>query len=360
MVRGNSIFENEDNIISEIKTALDNSTALSAEPSHLSLISAYERLLKTTKHLVKLNDRSAQRQTELTLETEEKNRQLESLSKQLAKYLSPQVYETIFSGSQTVSLQSSRKKLTVFFSDLIGFTSITDNVESEDLTAALNYYLNEMSAIALHYGATIDKYIGDAIMIFFGDPETRGPKEDATRCVSMAMAMQKRLNELSEKWQEYGFQEPFRMRIGIHTSYCTVGNFGSDNRLDYTAIGAGVNMASRLESAAESDSILISFETYSLVKDVIHCIEVPTLHLKGIGNPVRAFQVFNDNARDSVIRIKADRSLLVARLSNLDKREIDQLRESFNEALGLIDDHLNEPHIANLGGSEVNPAAVEK
>jgi adenylate cyclase len=336
----NSIFDNEDKIISGIKAALEHSPALAADPSHLSLISAYERLLRTTKHLVKLNDSSAQRQTELAREAAEKNRQLVSLSTQLAKYLSPQVYETIFSGSQEVSLQSSRKKLTVFFSDLVGFTSITDNVESEDLTAALNYYLNEMSAIALQFGATIDKYIGDAIMIFFGDPETRGPKEDASRCVSMAIAMQERLYELSDKWQEYGFQEPFRTRIGIHTSYCTVGNFGSDNRLDYTAIGAGANMASRLESAAEPDSIYISFETYSLVKDTIHCTEVPTLHLKGIANPVRAFKVLDASAEDSVIRIKADRSHLIARLDSLDKKEIDQLRESFSEALELIDGHI--------------------
>jgi class 3 adenylate cyclase len=91
----------------------------------------------------------------------------------LAKYLSPQVYDSIFSGEKDVKIESYRKKLTVFFSDIKDFTKTTDSMESEALTGLLNEYLNEMSKIALEYGGTIDKYIGDAIMIFFGDPESR-------------------------------------------------------------------------------------------------------------------------------------------------------------------------------------------
>jgi len=122
-------------------------------------------------------------------ELAEKSNALERLSNQLAKYLSPQVYESIFSGSQEVRLTSSRKKLTVFFSDIADFTETADRLESEELTQLINHYLTEMSKIALEYGATIDKYIGDAIMIFFGDPETRGIREDALACVHMAIAM---------------------------------------------------------------------------------------------------------------------------------------------------------------------------
>ena len=104
----------------------------------------------------------------------EKNRVLEALSSKLAKYLSPQVYQSIFSGEQTVEISSKRKKLTIFFSDIAGFTETTDNLESEDLTDVLNQYLTEMSTIALAHGATIDKYIGDAMLLFFGDPELEG------------------------------------------------------------------------------------------------------------------------------------------------------------------------------------------
>ena len=111
-----------------------------------------------------------QREQDLT----EKSNALAALSSKLAKYLAPQVYNSIFTGQQDVKIVSKRKKLTVCFSDLVGFTEITDKMESEDLTQLLNHYLTEMSKIALQYGATIDKYVGDAILMFFGDPDDAG------------------------------------------------------------------------------------------------------------------------------------------------------------------------------------------
>jgi len=176
-----------------------------------------------------------------------RNKELEVISSKLAKYLSPQVYSSIFSGQQAVHIQSQRKRLTIFFSDIVGFTHTTDTMESEELTNLLNDYLNEMSKIALEYGGTIDKFIGDAMMIFFGDPESRGEKDDSIACVSMTLAMRKRLNELQQIWeQDMGFTQPFQIRIGIATGYCTVGNFGSEERMDYTIIGGYVNLANTL------------------------------------------------------------------------------------------------------------------
>ena len=183
-----------------------------------------------------------QREQDLT----EKSAALAALSSKLAKYLAPQVYDSIFTGQQDVKIVSKRKKLTVCFSDLVGFTEITDKMESEDLTQLLNHYLTEMSKIALQYGATIDKYVGDAIVMFFGDPTTLGVKEDALACVQMAIAMQKRVSELAHEWRNSGIETPLRCRIGIHTGYCTVGNFGSEDRMDYTMVGGTVNLASRL------------------------------------------------------------------------------------------------------------------
>lgn len=227
------------------------------------------------------------RETELA----EKSSALEKLSGQLAKYLSPQVYESIFTGNQQVTLESRRKKLTVFFSDIAGFTEIADRLESEELTKLINHYLSEMSKIALEHGATIDKYIGDAIVIFFGDPETRGVKEDAMACVRMAIAMRQRMTELHSIWRDSGIENPLQCRIGINTGFCTVGNFGSDDRMDYTILGGGVNLAARLESAATPGEILISYETYAHVKDHILCEELEAISVKGIAYPVVTYQV---------------------------------------------------------------------
>jgi adenylate cyclase len=236
--------------------------------------------------------REAGREAELANQlVTEKNRALEALSTKLSKYLSPQVYSSIFSGSQRVEIASTRKKLTVFFSDIADFTATTDDLQSEELTGLLNHYLTEMSKIALEYGATVDKYIGDAFLAFFGDPETKGVKEDAIACVNMAIAMQRRMQELQTEWRDAGLQKPFQLRIGINTGYCTVGNFGSEDRMDYTIIGSEVNLASRLQSHAELGSILMSHETYSLVKDIVLAEERDPIHAKGIAKPVRNYKI---------------------------------------------------------------------
>jgi class 3 adenylate cyclase len=223
----------------------------------------------------------------------EQNRMLESVSTKLSKYLSPQVYASIFSGKQSAEISSKRKKLTVFFSDIAGFTETADKMESEDLTHLLNHYLTEMSKIALDHGATIDKYVGDAIVIFFGDPETRGVKEDALACVKMAIAMRERMHELRKVWRASGIENPLQCRIGINTGYCTVGNFGSEDRMDYTIIGGGVNLAARLEQAATPGEILTSYETYALLRSEIRCEERGKITVKGLAYPVTTYQVID-------------------------------------------------------------------
>jgi PAS domain S-box-containing protein len=232
-----------------------------------------------------------QRSEEASKLVAEKNRMLESLSNQLSKYLSPQVYASIFSGDQSVEIASKRKKLTVFFSDIADFSGTTDSLESEELTDLLNHYLTEMSKIALDHGATIDKYVGDSVIAFFGDPETRGVKEDARACVNMAIAMQRRMRELQSEWLDMGLESPFQVRMGINTGFCTVGNFGSVDRMDYTIIGNEVNLAARLESHAEVGGILMAHETHALVKDTVLAEEGGTLTVKGFAKPVRTYSV---------------------------------------------------------------------
>ncbi|MHC4974353.1 MAG: adenylate/guanylate cyclase domain-containing protein [Planctomycetota bacterium] len=222
-----------------------------------------------------------------------KSNALEQLSNQLAKYLAPQVYESIFSGRQEVKLNSRRRKLTVFFSDIVGFTATADRLESEELTELLNRYLTEMSQIALAHGATIDKYVGDAIVIFFGDPETRGDKEDALACVRMAIAMRRRMWDLQDGWRDSGIENPLQIRMGIHTGFCTVGNFGSESRMDYTIVGGAVNVASRIQGHAPPGEILISFETFAHVKDQILCEERGPVEVKGLTYPIATYQVMD-------------------------------------------------------------------
>jgi len=268
--------------------------------------------------------RRAHRKTEEANQlVNEKNKALEALSTKLSKYLSPQVYSSIFSGSQRVEIASSRKKLTVFFSDIKDFTATTDDLESEELTALLNRYLTEMSKIALEHGATIDKYVGDAILAFFGDPETRGVKQDALACVNMALAMQRRMRELQFEWRDAGLEKPFELRIGINTGYCTVGNFGSEDRMDYTIVGSEVNLASRLESNAEPGSILISHETYSLVKDSLLAEEQTPVQAKGFAKPVRNYKVLDQfdklADRGSTIREQQEGLRIFLDLQKLDK-----------------------------------------
>ena len=225
-------------------------------------------------------------------EVEKKSKEVEAISNQLAKYLSPQIHEQIFSGKQNAEVKSNRKKLTVFFSDIVGFTSISDELESEEITNLLNFYLNEMSNIALEYGGTIDKYIGDAVMIFFGDPDSLGVEQDARKCVEMAVAMQKKMNELNGYWgKNFGLKSDLQIRIGINTGFCTVGNFGSEDRLDYTAVGATVNLASRLEGAAAPGSILVSEDTYLLVKSLFNFKEPREIDVKGLLRKIKLYEV---------------------------------------------------------------------
>jgi Adenylate cyclase, family 3 (some proteins contain HAMP domain) len=198
---------------------------------------------------------------------EETNGFLARLSAKLAKYLPPQLYRSLFSGEKDVVIATERKRLTVFFSDIVNFTATTERLQPEELTRLLNEYLSEMSAIAARHGGTVNKFIGDAMLVFFGDPDTKGVAEDAKAAVAMALEMQQRLAELDEGWRRGGIEQPFRARMGINSGYCNVGNFGSGDRMDYTIIGAEANLAARLQSIASPGGIVLSYETYALVRD---------------------------------------------------------------------------------------------
>ena len=211
---------------------------------------------------------------------------------EISRFLPPSAWDQI-EGKKKPKIE--RKPITIFFSDIVGFSSLSEELEAETLANVLSSYLAEMSDIVTQYNGTIDKFIGDAIMVTFGDDDNlgKGTKADAIACVSMAIAMGKRMRELQTTWFEMGIKKPLQIRIGINSGYCTVGTFGTSKHLDHTALGVHVNLASRLESAGQPEEILVSHETWSLIKDTILCKDKGKIKAKGFTHPVQVYQVIN-------------------------------------------------------------------
>ena len=323
-----NIFDKSDELIIKI---LANQTANALQNAKLYQLEQ-ERLEELDKAHAELADLN----TNLERKVADRTKELVALSEKLAKYFSPQVYDSIFSGELDVKIQTQRKPLTVFFSDLQGFTELTERLEPEILTELLTQYLTEMSKIAIRWGGTIDKFIGDAILVFFGDPESRGNKEDAMACVSMALEMLEKLELLREAWRERGLARSLNARMGIHSGVCTVGNFGSEDRLDYTVIGNGVNLAARLETNSESNKILISEDTYLLVKEEIKCIKKQEISVKGVSYPIQTYEVSGFTSSSSSYSSKLVKSIPGLSLT-FDPNEI----EDNERAMKLISDVLS-------------------
>ena len=255
------------------------------------LLIYFALLAVTGATFIYLQRRQALQINGMNRELETANEFLATLSMKISRYLSPQIYKSIFSGQRDVVIQTERKKLTIFFSDIKDFTATTERLQPEQITRLLNEYFTEMSAIALKYGGTIDKFVGDAMLIFFGDPETKGEAEDAVACLRMALEMQHRIAELNVKWRNEGVEFPFRVRMGVNTGYCNVGNFGSADRMDYTIIGAEANLAARLQAMAEAGRVVVSYETYALVRSILVAHPLPPITMKGISREVVPYLV---------------------------------------------------------------------
>lgn len=278
----------------------------------------------------------------------ERTATINTLNSKMRHYLSPQLYASIAGGDRDASVDHYyRKKLTVFFSDVVNFTATTEALEPEDLSSLLNSYLDKMAIIAQKYGGTIDKYVGDAIMVFFGDPEFTSDKDHALRAVKMAMDMQNYMITFREEWRGKGIENPFHVRVGINTGFCTVGNFGSEMKMDYTIIGNNVNMAARFEAAAEPDTILMSPNTYMLVKDEIECVLAGEFTMKGISGTIKAYRpikVKGTTNLSSLAKITSQKELIfpnkpvsLRSLSLSEKRSLlISLRDMAEEIIGDI------------------------
>ena len=221
------------------------------------------------------------------------NKTLETITKSLMRFVPQTVVDVLMKGGADVEqvAEIRRRNLTVFFSDIKGFSTIASRHEPETMARLLMDYFTAMSEICTKYGGTLDQFIGDAMVIFFGDPKSNGARQDAIAAVEMALDMQDSLKGLRAKWKAEGITANIHVRMGISTGYCHVGNFGSLTRLHYTAIGNAVNEAARLETLAEPDTIIISADTNALVSEAIKTDGIGPADLKGRDHPVELFRV---------------------------------------------------------------------
>ena len=274
----------------------------------------------------------------------EKSQTLENLANKLSKYLSPQVYQNLFSTKDEAEFAISRKNLTIFFSDIAKFTDLSDSLEPEQLAAIINSYLSEMATIAIECGGTIDKFIGDAVLVFFGDPESNGKEQDALNCLKMAARMSEKIEEFQEYWASQGATRGIKVRMGITTGFCTVGNFGSDQRMDYTVLGGPVNLAARLQALAPSDTILVSETTHSLLRGHGIFEEFDRITPKGFTREIQVFTFKgfkNDRKPDEQKAITRSGKYVNVRISNVsglndaisELKNIEEELKSLNEGL---------------------------
>jgi len=215
-------------------------------------------------------------------------REKEVLRRTFEAYFPPLIVKKIMANPTFLTMGGQKKELTVLFSDIKDFTTHSAALTPAQVQQFLNEYFEAMVEIVFQHEGTVDKYIGDGLMVFFGDPE---PQPDhALRCVRTAIAMQQRTAELREKWLKRG-GFPLRIRIGINTGEVVVGNMGSARRLAYTVLGSAVNLASRLEANAPVGGILISERTHELVKADVPTQPVGPLTIKGLATPITAHTV---------------------------------------------------------------------
>lgn len=244
-------------------------------------------LNRTAGHLSTLYNDLQALNTNLQETVDSKVAELERASR-LKRYLSPGLADSILSGEQDVSLGSSRKFLTTFFSDVRGFTAAAERMEPEELVSELNDYFSEMTEIVFKHGGTLDKYVGDAVMVFFGDPI---PQDDhAERAVLMGLEMLERMRGLEDHWVRR-YDEVFEIGIGISTGWVTVGDIGSQARSDYTVLGNQVNLASRLADKAEPRQILVTERTMVAVDHLVDGRMVDEVSLKGVSRPIKIYEI---------------------------------------------------------------------
>lgn len=212
------------------------------------------------------------------------------LKQNFVRYVSKHVLEKILTGGKMPAMEGERRKLTVFFSDIRGFTSLAERLPPEEVVSLLNEYLGVMLDVIFAHNGTLDKFIGDGLMVVFGAPLDDAEQE--LHAVQTALAMHKALIALNQKWLSMG-RPQIAIGIGIHTGLAIVGNIGSEKRLEYTAIGDTVNVASRLQVATKElhTPILVSETTWTAIQKSCASKALGSIHLTGRDAPIKVYAI---------------------------------------------------------------------
>ncbi|MGA2983783.1 MAG: adenylate/guanylate cyclase domain-containing protein [Terriglobia bacterium] len=204
------------------------------------------------------------------------------------RYLSPNIVDKILANPDEIHLGGENQTVTILFSDIRGFTRMSEKMEPHAVVELLNEYFSEMTDLIFDSGGTLDKYLGDGIMAVYGAPLPK--PDDALRATKTAMEMQRALAALNREWENRG-QQPLRIGVGVNTGPVTAGNIGSPKHLDYTVIGDAVNLASRLCSNAAGGQILVSDSTYLLLNGRIPAQRLEPIRVKGKETPVELHEI---------------------------------------------------------------------
>jgi class 3 adenylate cyclase len=207
----------------------------------------------------------------------------------IRRYVPRAVSDRIVSGDTHAIDVPARRLVTVVIADLVGFTPLAERVDAELLTEVTNGYMAAVSEIVDEHGGLVNEFAGDGLMAVFGAPDEMDPADQAVNAINAARAMQDRLPALNVRWQELGVAEPVQMRVGISTGVLSVGSFGSEGRVTYTAIGLHTNIAARLEAHCEPGGILMSGTTWELARDRVPCEPRGEVPCKGLREPVSAY-----------------------------------------------------------------------
>lgn len=216
----------------------------------------------------------------------------------LKRFLPEAMVKKAATGELALDLSPEPRLITILFSDIVGFTKMSNQLQSQGIAVVLNEYLSEMTRVIFANGGTVDKFVGDAVMALYGAPEELPPEKQVQLAVKSAREMLQSLDQLNQRWREQGIVgengvEPVRFRCGIHIGTAVVGMFGSQERSDYTAIGPAVNMAARLQEVAHPNSILVSTEVASYLARH-ETLTKEWNKLKGIGDQVLTFMISSD------------------------------------------------------------------
>jgi adenylate cyclase len=283
--------------------------------------------------------------------TEEKSRKW--ITSIFEKYVSPVVIENLIKNPDWIKLGGEKRNITIFFSDIRGFTPISERLDPEELVRLLNEYLTEMTSIIIKDQGLVDKYMGDAIMAFWGAPLEQ-PNHTELAC-SSSLEMMDKLKELQKKWKKEGIPS-FDIGIGLNSGDAIVGNMGSLKRFDYTAIGDNVNLASRMEGLNKlyGTNIIITENTHKIVKDKFETRKLDAVKVMGKKKPILIYELLSHKDRFSKKQRDFVR-LYEAGLELYFKKKWKPAINSFKEALKLIEDNASKIFIARCQEFSKNP-----